>query len=146
MSVAIQMSPATHPPAMILDKASPCSPPPGPERRGSSLRQPVAHQGIDAMVASAEAAQLDPLAVGNLLGVAVDPLDGHVAVGVGVDEHVEGAIAGELGEERDRRRDLSEDGGDLVLDFFLGLFLLGELLPLALRLAVWCDVFLVLGF
>ena len=73
------------------------------------------------MVARAEAAQLDALAVLDLLGVAVAPLDGHLAVGVGVDEHVEGAVAVELREERHARRDLPEDGGDLGLDLGLGL-------------------------
>lgn len=74
------------------------------------------------MAGGAEAAQLDALAVGNLLGVAVAPLDGDVTVGVGVYEHVEGAIAGELGQEGDRGGDLAEDGGDLGLDLGLGLF------------------------
>lgn len=45
------------------------------------------------MACGAEPAQLDALAAGNLLGVAVAPLDRHLAVGVGVDEHVEGAVA-----------------------------------------------------
>lgn len=46
----------------------------------------------------AEAAQLDLLPADNLLAVAVAPLDRDVRVGVGVDEHVEGALpAVELG-------------------------------------------------
>ena len=91
--------------------------------RGALLvGQPIADQRVDPVVARAEAAQLHALAVGDLLGVAVAPLDRHLAVGVGVDEHVEGAVAVELRQERHRRRDLAEDGGDLGLDLGLGLF------------------------
>lgn len=74
------------------------------------------------MITGAEAAQLNTLAIFNLLRVTVTPLDGDFAVGVGVDEHVERAVAGELGEEGYRGGDLSEDGGDLVLDLLFGLF------------------------
>lgn len=63
----------------------------------TSLGQAVAHEGVDAVAGGAEAAQLDPLAVLNLLGRGVAPLDGDVAVGVSVDEDVEGAVAAELG-------------------------------------------------
>jgi hypothetical protein len=77
------------------------------------------------MVAGAEAAQLDLFAVDNLLGVTVAPFHGHLAVGVGVDEDVEGALVGQLGEEGDGGCDLAEDGGDLVLDLLFGLFGLG---------------------
>lgn len=65
------------------------------------------------MIRGAEASQLDPLSVLNFLGVRVSPLDGHVRVGVGVDEHVESAVAVELREEGDGGGDLAEDGGDL---------------------------------
>lgn len=58
--------------------------------------QPVADQGVDAVVARAEAAQLDALAVLDLLGIAVAPLDRHIAVCIGVDEHVEGAVPVQL--------------------------------------------------
>lgn len=74
------------------------------------------------MIRCAEPSQLHPLPVLNLLGIRISPLDGHLAVGVGVDEHVEGAVAVELGEECDARGDLAEDGGDFGLDFLLGLF------------------------
>ena len=80
------------------------------------------------MVIRAEAAQLDALAVLDLLGVAVPPLDGHLAVGVGVDQHVEGAVAVELGQKGHAGGDLAEDGGDLGLDLGLGLVERGGLL------------------
>jgi len=88
---------------------------------GSRVAEAVAHDGVYAMVRGAEAAQLDVLAVCNLFCVRVAPLDGHVRVGVGVDEHVEGAVAAELGQEGDGRGDLAEDGGDFGLDLGLGL-------------------------
>jgi len=108
----------------------------GPSRGGSlrhfpfppqppSVRQAIADQCVDAVVAGAKAAQLDALSVGNLLGVAVTPLDGYVAVSVSVDEHVEGAVACQLGEEGDRGGDLAEDGGDLVLYLLFCLFGVG---------------------
>ena len=50
-----------------------------------SLGQAVANEGVDAVVRGAEASQLHTFAVDNLLCVAVAPLDGDVAVGVGVD-------------------------------------------------------------
>lgn len=74
------------------------------------------------MVGSAESSQLHLLAILNLLCVRVTPLNGHLAVGVGVDEHVEGAVTVELGEEGDGCGDLAEDGGDLGLDLGLSLF------------------------
>lgn len=45
------------------------------------------------MTLRTEATQLHTLAVGNLLPIAVAPLDGHLARSVGVDEDVEGAVA-----------------------------------------------------
>lgn len=94
---------------------------PFPPQEHPSLGQPIAHEGVDAVAGGAEAAQLDALAAGDLLGVAVAPLDGHVAVGVGVDEHVEGAVAAQLRQERHARRDLPEDGRDLRLYLCFGL-------------------------
>lgn len=44
------------------------------------------------MTGSAEPAQLNPFAILDLLGIAVAPLDGNLAVGVGVDEDVERAV------------------------------------------------------
>lgn len=73
------------------------------------------------MVRRAEPAQLHPLPVLDLLGVRVPPFDRHIRVGVGVHEHVEGAVAVELGQERHGRGDLAEDGGDLGLDLCLRL-------------------------
>lgn len=94
------------------------------------LGQPVADKGIDAVVRGAEASQLHPLAVDDLLCVTVAPLDGDIAVCVGIDEHIEGAVAVELREEGDGGGDLAEDGGDFGLDLgfglFLGLWLLGR--------------------
>ena len=84
------------------------------------ITQPVAHQGVDAVTRRAEPPELDALAVLDLLGVRVAPLDGDVGVGVGVDEHVEGAVALQLGQEGDAGGDLAEDGGDLGLDLRFG--------------------------
>ena len=73
------------------------------------------------MIARAKAAQLNPLTVHNLFCVAVAPFYRHVAVCIGVHEHVERAVARELGQEGNRGGDLSEDCGDLVLDFLFRL-------------------------
>lgn len=71
----------------------------------------------------AEAAQLDLFPADNFLAVAVAPLNGDIRVGVGVDEHVEGALAAvQLGQKGDGGGDLAEDGGDFGLDLGLGLF------------------------
>ena len=75
------------------------------------------------MIRGAEASQLHPFAVDNLLCVAVAPFDGDVAVCVSVDEDVERAVAVELGEEGDGCGDLAEYGCDLGLDLGFGLFL-----------------------
>ena len=64
--------------------------------------------------------QHDFLRVLHILGVAVAPLERDLAVGVGVDEHVEGAGVGEQGEEGDGGGDLPEEGLDLFLDVFVG--------------------------
>lgn len=72
------------------------------------------------MVRSAEPTQLDTLAVLNLFGVGVAPFDRDIAVSVCVDEHVECAVTVELRQEGDGSGDLSENGGDLGLDFGLG--------------------------
>lgn len=77
------------------------------------------------MRAGTEPPQLHPLPALDLLGVAVAPLHRHVRVRVGVDQHVEGAVARQLREERHRGGDLAEDGGDLGLDLLLGLFGVG---------------------
>lgn len=87
-----------------------------------SICQAVAHERVNLVVTCAEPAQLYPLAVLNFLGITVPPLDGHIAVGVGVDEHVKGAVAGELGQKGDGGGDLAEDGSDLVLDLLFRLF------------------------
>ena len=73
------------------------------------------------MIRRAETPQLYALPVGDLLGVAVAPFHGDLAVGVGVDQHVEGAVAGQLREEGHGRCDLAEDGGDFGLDLCFGL-------------------------
>jgi len=75
------------------------------------------------MICGAEPPELHPFAVDNLLCVAVAPLDGHVAVCVGVDQDVESAVAVELWEEGDGCGDLAEYGCDLGLDLGFGLFL-----------------------
>lgn len=58
----------------------------------TSFSQPVANQRVDPVITRAEPAQLDSLPVLDLLGVAIAPFDRHLAVGVGVDEYVEGAV------------------------------------------------------
>lgn len=97
-----------------------------PSQKIPLLPQSVADNRIDAVIRRAEASQLHSLAILNLLSVGVSPLDGDVAVRIGVDEDVEGAVAAELGEEGDGGGDLAEDGGDFGLDFGLGLFFVGE--------------------
>ncbi|PMB65381.1 Ubiquitin carboxyl-terminal hydrolase 14 [Beauveria bassiana] len=81
---------------------------------------------VHAVICRAESTQLHALAILNLLGVRVPPLDGHVAVGVGIHEHVEGAVAGQLRQEGDGRGDLAENGGDFGLDLLFRLFRLGR--------------------
>lgn len=75
------------------------------------------------MALGTEPPQLHALAVNDLFGVAVTPLDGHLARRVGVHEHVERAVPLQLWEECHGGSDLAEDGGDLGLDFGFGLFL-----------------------
>lgn len=72
------------------------------------------------MAPRAEAAELDAFGVGNLLGVAVTPLHGHVRIGVGVHEHVERAGSVELRQECHGRGDLPEYRLDLSLDLDVG--------------------------
>lgn len=71
------------------------------------------------MVARAEASQLYLFAILDFFGVAVAPLEWHVRICIGVDEHVEGAITVEHGQESNRGCDLSKDGLDLSLDLRL---------------------------
>jgi hypothetical protein len=97
-----------------------------PSQKDPLLAQSIADNRIDAVIRRTEAPQLHPFAVLNLLGVGVPPFDGDVAVGIGVDEDVECAIAAELGEEGDGGGDLAEDGGDFGLDFGFRLFFVGE--------------------
>lgn len=73
------------------------------------------------MIASTETTQLHPLAVGDFLRITITPLYRNVAIGVGVDQHVEGTIPSKLRQESDRGCDLSEDGRNFVLNFLLGL-------------------------
>lgn len=88
-----------------------------------SVGQAIADERIDAVTLGAETAQLDALPIDDFFGVAVAPLNGHLARGVGVDEHVECAVAAaQLGQEGDRRCNLPEEGGNLSLDLSLGLF------------------------
>ncbi len=68
------------------------------------------------MACCAKPAELYPLSILDLLRVTVAPFDGHFAIGVGVDEHIEGAVAVELGEKGYGGRDLSENRCDLGLD------------------------------
>ena len=93
-----------------------------PPNQPKSLRQPVAHQSIDLVIARAEAPELHLLGILNLLRIAVTPFHRHLGVGVCVYEHVEGAVALELRQEGNRSRDLPEDGLYLVLNLLLRLF------------------------
>lgn len=75
------------------------------------------------MILRAEPPQLYPLPSHDFLSAisTVAPVHGYIAVRIGVHEHVEGVGAAvELWEEGDACRDLSEDGGNLGLDFGLG--------------------------
>ncbi len=74
------------------------------------------------MVTRTETPQLDLLPVLDLLRIAIAPLQRHLRVRISVDEDVERTIAVQHRQERHRRRDLPEDGLDLVLDLLLGLF------------------------
>lgn len=74
------------------------------------------------------------LAVLNFLSVPVPPLHGDVAVAVGIDEHVEGAVAAQLGQEGDGRGDLAKDGCDFGLDLLLRLFRRGRSSPCSILL------------
>ena len=81
---------------------------------------PIAHKGINLVVTRAKAPQLHLLPVLDLLRVTVTPLNRHVRVGISIYEHVEGAVAIELWQERDGSCDLSEDGLNLVLNLLFG--------------------------
>lgn len=74
------------------------------------------------MITRTETPQLDLLPVLDLPRVAVAPLQRHLRVRVGVDQHVEGAVAVQHRQEGHGGRDLSEDGLDLVLDLLFGFF------------------------
>ena len=75
------------------------------------------------MAFGAKPPQLHALAIDDLLGVTVAPLDGHLARRVRVHEHVERAVPLQLREKGHGGGDLAEDGRDLGLDFGFGLFL-----------------------
>lgn len=62
----------------------------------NSLRQPIAHQRIDLVIARAEAPQLHLLGILDLLRITVTPFHRHLGVGVCIDEHVERAVTLEL--------------------------------------------------
>lgn len=86
----------------------------------SSEIPPIIHRRPDIMIRRTKPAQLHPLAAHNLFATihTVAPLDGHIAVCVGVHEHIEGMGAGvELREKGDAGGDLAEEGGDFGLDF-----------------------------
>lgn len=90
---------------------------------------PIIHRRPDIMILRTEPAQLHALAADDLLAAvgAVAPFHGHVAVGVGVDEDIEGVGAAvELREEGDAGGDLSEDGGYFGLDLGFGFGLGGR--------------------
>lgn len=57
---------------------------------------PVAHQRIHPMVTSTKAPQLHLLTILDLFGVAIAPFNRYIGIGVGVHQHIEGAIAIEL--------------------------------------------------
>jgi len=73
------------------------------------------------MARGAEAAKLHALAIDDLLGVTVAPLDGYLARRVGIHQHVEGAVALQLRKECHRCGDLAEQRCDLGLDLGFGL-------------------------
>jgi hypothetical protein len=66
-----------------------------------------------------EAAQHHFLSVLDFFGVGITPFERDFGVGVCVDEHVEGTVPIEHGEERHGCSDLAEEGLDLLLDVFL---------------------------
>lgn len=101
------------------------------------------------MISRTEPPQLNFLPANNLFPAinTVAPLHRHVAVSVGVYEHIEGVGARvELWEEGDAGGDLAEKGGDFGLNFRLGFF--GG----RSGCWVWCicgggrGIFLVLGY
>lgn len=57
---------------------------------------PVAHQRIHPMITSTKAPQLHLLPILDLFGVAIAPLNRDIGIGVGIYQHIEGAIAIEL--------------------------------------------------
>lgn len=92
------------------------------KRRLQLLCKPVTHERVNSVVARAKASELDSLRIIDLLSIAVTPLNRNVRISIGVDEDVEGTVTTELGKEGNRGGDLAEDGGDFILDLFLGLF------------------------
>lgn len=92
------------------------------------------------MIVRAEASQLHLLGVLDFLGVTVSPFHGHFGVGVGVDQHVESAIAIQHRKECNGSGNLAEDCLDFFLDFLFGL--LDGLRGLGVRIAVWCKAVL----
>jgi hypothetical protein len=74
------------------------------------------------MITRAETPQLDLLPILNLLRITVAPLHRHIRVCIRIHQDVECAVAIELWEEGYGCCDLTENGLNLFLDFFLGLF------------------------
>ena len=66
--------------------------------------------------------QLHLLPILNLLGIAIPPLQRHLAVRIGVHQHVERAVAVERREEGHGCCDLAEYGLDVGLDLSFGFF------------------------
>ncbi|KAJ8120436.1 hypothetical protein ONZ43_g2856 [Nemania bipapillata] len=92
---------------------------------GHLIPKAIADEGLHAMVTCAEPAQLHSLAIDNLFGVTIPPLNGHLTVGVSIHENVEGAVTGELWEEGNGGGDLAKQGSDLGLYFGFGLGWIG---------------------
>jgi len=75
------------------------------------------------MIACAEAPQLHLFAIFDLLRITVSPLHWHIGVGVGVDKHIESAVAIQHRQKGYRCCDLPKNGLNLRLNLCLGFFL-----------------------
>jgi tRNA nucleotidyltransferase/poly(A) polymerase len=77
----------------------------------------VGDHGVDFVNTSTERVQTNLLRVGDVFGLALLPFGGNQSVLVGIHEQIECARVRKERKVADRHSDLSDDGGNLSLNF-----------------------------